>query len=160
MGQGIAKNSRGETSHPSPLLPTLLFTHWNYLWYNTSWNHIDPKSIINISRAYYFSAMQRKIYRLLVTDFCCWVPITIMAFINFSGVHLSGIAYVVSAILLLPINSALNPILYSDVFDKFVDAIRNRILPKFRSQKSFEHGTQLTQISHAENTTSSKGKAG
>jgi len=98
--------------------------------------------------------MQRKICRLLATDFCCWVPITIMAFINFSGVHLSGIAYVVSAILLLPINSALNPILYSDVFDKFVDAIRNCNSSKFQSEKSIDHGTQLNQISHAEKTSS------
>jgi len=104
--------------------------------------------------------MQRKIYRLLVTDFCCWVPITIMAFIKFSGVHLSGIAYVVSAILLLPINSALNPILYSDVFDKFVDAIRNCNSSKFRSENSFGHGSQLTQISHVEKTSSCKSKAG
>ncbi|CAK8675570.1 unnamed protein product [Clavelina lepadiformis] len=62
-------------------------------------------------------AMQRKIIRLIATDFCCWVPITIMAFINFSGVPVPNVAYAVSAIVLLPINSALNPILYSSFVD-------------------------------------------
>ena len=68
--------------------------------------------------------MQKKIYRLVATDFCCWAPISIMVFINFSGVPHSDIAYVVSAIVLLPINSALNPILYSDLFDKLLKKIR------------------------------------
>ena len=64
--------------------------------------------------------MQKKIYRLMATDFCCWIPITIMVFINFSGIPVSDIAYVISAIVLLPINSALNPILYSDIIDKLM----------------------------------------
>ena len=70
--------------------------------------------------------MQRKIYRLLATDFCCWVPITVMAFVNFSIARLPDIAYVISAIVLLPINSALNPVLYSDVFDKLFLKVRRR----------------------------------
>jgi len=72
-----------------------------------------------------------------------------MAFINFSGVQLSGIAYVVSAIVLLPINSALNPILYSDVFDKLIDVVRNRILSKFQSNKCIDNGIELAQINDA-----------
>ena len=70
--------------------------------------------------------MQKKIYRLMATDFCCWIPITIMVFINFSGTSVSDIAYVISAIVLLPINSALNPILYSDIIDKFMLILCNR----------------------------------
>ena len=62
--------------------------------------------------------MQRKIYRLIATDFCCWVPISIMVFVNFSGVILPSLSYAVSAIVLLPINSALNPVLYFDVIAK------------------------------------------
>jgi len=83
-----------------------------------------------------------------------------MAFINFSGVQLSGIAYVVSAIVLLPINSALNPILYSDVFDKLIDAVRNRILSKFQSDKSIDNGAELTQINDAEEMAGCRNKTG
>ncbi|CAK8675565.1 unnamed protein product [Clavelina lepadiformis] len=67
--------------------------------------------------------LQNKVLRLVVTDFCCWVPISIMAFINFSGIPVSNVVYAVSAIILLPINSALNLILYSD----FIDIIGNKI---------------------------------
>ena len=74
--------------------------------------------------------MQKKIYRLMATDFCCWIPITIMVFINFSGIPVSDIAYVISAIILLPINSALNPILYSGIIDKLMLMLCNQ------SQKS------------------------
>ena len=97
--------------------------------------------------------MQRKIYRLLATDFCCWIPISIMAFINFAGVPLPEVAYVVSAIVLLPINSALNPILYSDAFDKFIDTIRNRIASKSRKERKSEHSTQQTRTSIVKTST-------
>ena len=70
--------------------------------------------------------MQRKIYRLLATDFFFWVPITVMAFVNFNTARLPNIAYVVSAIVLLPINSALNPVLYSDGFDKLFLKVRRK----------------------------------
>lgn len=61
----------------------------------------------------------------MITDFCCWVPLSIMAFINFAGVRLSPEAYAVSAIVLLPINSSLNPIIYSNLLDKILDLIRH-----------------------------------
>ena len=85
--------------------------------------------------------MQRKIYRLVVTDFCCWVPISIMAFVHFSGTPVSDIAYVISAIVLLPINSALNPILYSNAFDQFLKRFRrhkNIFLSSENTKKSTE----------------------
>ena len=69
--------------------------------------------------------MQKKIYRLMATDFRCWIPITIMVFINFSGTPVSEIAYVISAIVLFPINSALNPILYSEVLEQLIQTLRN-----------------------------------
>jgi len=41
-----------------------------------------------------------------------------MVFVHFSGVKVNSIAYAVTAIVLLPINSALNPILYSSFIDQ------------------------------------------
>jgi len=65
-----------------------------------------------------FIFLQKKIIRLVVTDFACWVPICVMAFIHFSGAAvLDGVYYVVTAVILLPINSVLNPLLYSDSFE-------------------------------------------
>ena len=92
--------------------------------------------------------MHKKIYRLMATDFCCWIPITIMVFINFSGTPVSDIAYVISAIVLLPINSALNPILYSDIIDKLMLMLCNRgkkSRPTSSSNDTFE--TKQTRVS-------------
>ena len=90
--------------------------------------------------------MQKKIYRLVATDFCCWVPISIMAFVNFSGIFVSDTAYVISAIVLLPINSALNPILYSDVLDKILAKIgKFKIESSFTKQSSGSSNIQATQ---------------
>ena len=43
-----------------------------------------------------------------------------MIFINLSGVEMDPVVYAVAAIVLLPINSALNPILYSNFLDKCI----------------------------------------
>ena len=76
-----------------------------------------------------------------------------MAFINFAGVPLSGIAYVVSAIVLLPINSALNPILYSDAFDKFIETVRNRISSKSGKEKKSDRSNQNNRASDVKTST-------
>ena len=98
-----------------------------------------------------FSAMQRKIYRLIASDFCSWVPISIMAFVNFSGVPIPSVAYAVSAVVLLPINSALNPILYFDVFGPVITSIKDsssksKRISKFR--QSFTASTHLAANSN------------
>lgn len=60
-----------------------------------------------------------KIVRLVFTDFLCWVPICIMSFLSFSGFILPSIVYPVTAVILVPINSAANPWLYSSFLADF-----------------------------------------
>ena len=55
--------------------------------------------------------MQKRISRLLMTDFFCWIPVCTMASLRIAGVSLSPDAYIASAGFLLPINSAMNPLL-------------------------------------------------
>ena len=61
--------------------------------------------------------MQRRIARIIATDFCCWIPICIMAYARL-GVKFSDMVYQISAVLLLPINSALNPFLFTSLPEK------------------------------------------
>ena len=68
--------------------------------------------------------MQRRISRIIITDFLCWIPICIMAFVKLSGFHVDDVAYIVSAGLLLPINSAFNPLLYSSLLDKLKETFK------------------------------------
>jgi len=55
--------------------------------------------------------MQKRISRLLMTDFFCWIPVCTMASLRIAGVSLSPDAYIASAGCLLPINSEMNPLL-------------------------------------------------
>ena len=70
------------------------------------------------------ATMQKRIARIIATDFCCWIPICVMTYVRL-GVEFSDIAYQISAVLLLPINSAMNPILFSSLFDKLIDLCRH-----------------------------------
>ena len=70
------------------------------------------------------STMQKRIARIIVTDFCCWIPICVMAFVRL-GVEFSDIVYQISAVLLLPINSAMNPILFSSFLDNLINFCRH-----------------------------------
>ena len=70
------------------------------------------------------TTMQKRIARIIATDFCCWVPICVMAYVRL-GVEFSDIAYQVSAVLLLPVNSAINPFLFSPLSDKLIDTGRH-----------------------------------
>ena len=63
--------------------------------------------------------MQRRIARIIATDFCCWIPICIMAYVGLV-VEFSDIVYQISAVLLLPINSALNPFLFTSLSDELI----------------------------------------
>ncbi|XP_022097562.1 relaxin receptor 2-like isoform X2 [Acanthaster planci] len=58
--------------------------------------------------------MAVKMALIVATDFCCWMPIIIMGILSQTGtVKLSTNMYAWTAVLILPINSSLNPYLYT-----------------------------------------------
>ena len=58
-------------------------------------------------------AVARRLSLIVITDFLCWFPIITMGVMAMSGLDLGDEAYRWSALLVLPINSALNPLLYT-----------------------------------------------
>ncbi|XP_078492175.1 uncharacterized protein LOC144747763 [Ciona intestinalis] len=62
--------------------------------------------------------LQKRISRLIVTNFLCWMPICVFSYISLAGVTLHKAVYEVSAGFLLPINSTINPILYSTLVEE------------------------------------------
>ena len=52
--------------------------------------------------------MQRKIYRSVGMDFCCWFSVAVMRFVNFREVPVKDTEYAFSPTFLIPVNSALN----------------------------------------------------
>ena len=71
---------------------------------------------------YQMCKLQGRVARLLLTDFLCWIPLCITAYVHFGGVPVDKVMHAVSGIILLPINSALNPVLYSGVMETSIKA--------------------------------------
>ncbi|ELT91079.1 hypothetical protein CAPTEDRAFT_74096, partial [Capitella teleta] len=57
----------------------------------------------------------RKMTLIVLTDFCCWFPINIMGqrLLALGGMDIPGEMYSWTIVFILPINSAMNPILYT-----------------------------------------------
>ncbi|XP_077969490.1 relaxin receptor 1-like [Styela clava] len=68
--------------------------------------------------------MQQKISRIILTDFLCWMPVCIMGFLQVSGINIPYDAYVPVGLVIIPINSGLNPFLYSDGPDYVWEKLR------------------------------------
>ena len=71
--------------------------------------------------------MQKRIARIIATDFCCWIPICIMTYVRFA-IHFSNAVYQITAIFLFQINSALNPFLFSSLPDKLEKFFRSKLV--------------------------------
>ncbi|XP_053406651.1 uncharacterized protein LOC123546331 [Mercenaria mercenaria] len=55
----------------------------------------------------------RNLLLVVATDFLCWFPIGCMGVMAMSGYVISGDVYAWAAVFILPVNSALNPVLYT-----------------------------------------------
>jgi len=90
--------------------------------------------------------MQKKIAILVASDCACWLPICLTAFLWFAEVPVSHTAYAVTAVILLPINSALNPLFYSDAVQgmyKELKTIVNKICMRNRHCSIFCCGPRI-----------------
>ena len=58
--------------------------------------------------------LQRKISVIILTDFLCWVPFIIICFLHTIGQIDASPWYALLSVVILPINSVINPLLYDD----------------------------------------------
>ena len=54
-----------------------------------------------------------RIFLIVATDIACWLPIILFSFANYFRYPIPDIVHSLTSIVLLPINSLLNPIIYS-----------------------------------------------
>ncbi|XP_070204493.1 G-protein coupled receptor GRL101-like [Littorina saxatilis] len=59
------------------------------------------------------SSVARRLITIAMSDFLCWFPIGLLGLLAAEGVSVSGEVNVALAIIALPVNSALNPFLYT-----------------------------------------------
>ncbi|KAL8591825.1 hypothetical protein ACOMHN_047085 [Nucella lapillus] len=58
-------------------------------------------------------AIARRLFLVVFTDFCCWFPVGLMGLLASVGFPIPGEVNVLAAIFILPVNSSLNPFLYT-----------------------------------------------
>nr|XP_039253694.1 uncharacterized protein LOC120330817 [Styela clava] len=94
-------------------------------------------------------ALQRKVTRIVVTDFLCWMPICLMALLQLFGIPIRTELYVPVGTILIPINSALNPFLYTEIPDVLLK--RFQIIQEWgrRFSSRFGSSTKRTELDDA-----------
>ena len=75
--------------------------------------------------------LQRKISFIILTDFLCWVPFIITCFLHPIGLIDASPWYALLSILILPINSVINPLLYDDTVGRIIGRVFRWIRRKF-----------------------------
>ena len=71
--------------------------------------------------------LQKKIATIIVTDFLCWVPFVLVCFLHYFGVLDATAQYGLFSIVILPLNSIINPFLYSQLIHDFACKVWKRI---------------------------------
>ena len=90
--------------------------------------HMNPCSQVLENQKRQEFAVDRRLSLVVLTDFLCWFPIITMGVMALSGLDLGHSAYRWSALLVLPINSAMNPVLYTlpEIRKRWQDFVSSR----------------------------------
>ena len=96
-------------------------------------------------------AMQNRIAIIIATDFACWVP-----FIIISGLHNLGSIdatdwYVTFAMIVLPLNSVINPLLYDNTLREFFSKIVQSFAVRFSNGVRYLRALRLSRYSSSAN---------
>ena len=65
---------------------------------------------------------------IIATDFCCWVPFMLVCVLHSFQLMDATALYPISSIVILPINSVINPIIYNNYISATVKLMVNRII--------------------------------
>ena len=66
------------------------------------------------------SRMEAKITLIILTDFICWIPLTVVCFLHFGELIDATHWYPYFSSILLPLNSVINPMIYNRKIEKIL----------------------------------------
>ena len=72
-------------------------------------------------------ALQKKVLAIILTDFFCWIPLCTVSLLHFFEVFDADMWYPIFSIMILPINSVINPLLYDTFVVRMVPRIINSV---------------------------------
>ena len=104
--------------------------------------------------------LQTKVSMIILSDALCWIPFIIFAFLHFQEIENAEKHYVLFSVILLPVNSVVNPIIYhynhnytKQKFTQLWSLIRN-LARRGRDRVSGEVETTATTVTTATTTIS------
>ncbi|KFM82218.1 G-protein coupled receptor GRL101, partial [Stegodyphus mimosarum] len=104
------------------------------------------QSYQNMSRLMSRQTRENKIGRqmalIVLTNSMCWFPIIVMGMLAMSGINITGEAYSWTAIFVLPLNSATNPLIYTISSLHF----HTRLLSRFGLNSKDAKGLYVTRL--------------
>ena len=77
---------------------------------------LSQKSAAKVGVSRRFGALQRKISLIIISDFFCWTPFILICILHYTNKINATPYYSFFSIVVLPINSLINPILYDNFF--------------------------------------------
>ena len=80
----------------------------------------SSKSIVNKQINKRNRRIQRKISIIIATDFCCWIPFVVICCLHSLSVLDATPWYSLFSIVILPINSVINPLLYDSTLSQYI----------------------------------------
>ncbi|XP_039257056.2 uncharacterized protein LOC120333763 isoform X1 [Styela clava] len=90
--------------------------------------------------------MNKKIARLVLTNCMCWIPISIIGYIAQFSASLPTWVYSFVAVILLPINSATNPIIYSEIINNSMFKLWRHLTMHFGRKTKNDTMFNLSQL--------------
>eukprot|EP00116_Pleurobrachia_bachei_P001773 sb/3462035/ len=81
-----------------------------------------------------FKSLSRKVSLICLTDFCCWMPFLICCVLHTAEIMDMSPWYQIFSLNILPLNSVLNPVLYSDVLTTIRNSIKNHKIFRFATK--------------------------
>ena len=81
---------------------------------------LSQKSAAKVGVSRGFGALQRKIGLIIFSDFLCWTPFILICILHYTQKINATPYYSFFSIVVLPINSLINPILYDNFFVRSV----------------------------------------
>ena len=107
--------------------------------------------------------MQRKIAVIILTDFLCWVPFIVIGMLHFGGTIDATKYYGLCSIVVLPLNSVVNPMLYDgsivDVLTRGVSHVSTIVRASIARRQSQKPAVESLEMKRINQGATNPGKA-
>jgi hypothetical protein len=105
------------------------------------WSVARNRYVTDTTRKSYDQTVAKRLFTVALTDFLCWFPIGLCGILAWTGTAIPGEVSVAMAMLVLPLNAALNPFLYTFnlVLEKRRKLQMERMLGKLKLKTASDH---------------------